>query len=111
MIRPRQFRQGSIVGLDVFEAHGPGVSGNVIGAGQNDNHFGMQIDHILAEADQHLRRGLPADAAVEVGLAGEIVLELPDVGDGIAEEDDAVLARRRRLEARRWRRDSGPVGR
>ena len=98
MIGPRQFRQGGIVGLDVFQAHGAGVSGNVVGAGQNDHHFGMQVDYILAEAHQHLRRGLSADAAVEVGLAGEIVFELPDVGDGIAEEDDAVLAGRGRLE-------------
>ena len=58
----------------------------------------MQVNHILAEAHQHLRRGLPADAAVEVGLAGKVVLELPNVGDGIAEEDNAVFAGRGRLE-------------
>ena len=98
MIGPRQFRQGSIVGLDVFQAHGAGVAGNVIGAGQNDHHLGMQVNYILAEAHQHLRRGLPADAAVEVRLAGERVFELPDIGDGISEEDDAVLSGRGRLE-------------
>ena len=58
----------------------------------------MQINYILTETDQHLRRGLSADAAVEVRLAGEIFLKLPDVGDGIAKEDDAVLAGRGRLE-------------
>ena len=58
----------------------------------------MQVNYILAEAHQHLRRGLPADAAVEVGLAGERVFELPDIGDGISEEDDAVLSGRGRLE-------------
>jgi hypothetical protein len=52
----------------------------------------MKIDYILAEADQHLRRGLASDAAVDVGLAGKIFVEMPDVGDGVAEEDDAVLA-------------------
>ena len=98
VIRPRQLRQRGIVGLDVFETHGSGVSGDVVGAGQNDHHLRMQVNHILAEADQHLRRGLSADAAVQVRLAGEIVLELPDVGDGIAEKDDAVFAGRGRLE-------------
>src|SRR6185312_3699364 len=38
------------------------------------------------------------DAAVEVGLAGERVFELPDIGDGISEEDYAVLLGRGRLE-------------
>ncbi len=58
----------------------------------------MQINYVLTETDQHLRRRLPADAAVEVRLAGKIFLELPDVGDGIAEEDDAVFARSWRFE-------------
>ena len=98
MIRPRQLGQGGIVGLDVFQAHGAGVSRNVVGAGQDDDNLGMQVNYILTEAHQHLRRGLPADAAVEVRLAGEIVVELPDVGDGISEEDDAVLAGRWRFE-------------
>ncbi len=52
----------------------------------------MKLDHVLAEADQHLRRGLASDAAVEVGLTGKIFIDLPEVGDGVAEEDDAVLA-------------------
>ena len=30
-----------------------------------------EIDHVGAEAHQHLRRGLPGDAAVDVGLAGK----------------------------------------
>ena len=62
------------------------------------HHLGMQVDYILAKAHQHLRRGLPADAAVEVRLAGKIFFELPDVGDGVAEKDDAVLSGRGRLE-------------
>jgi hypothetical protein len=31
----------------------------------------MQIDHILAEAHQHLGRGLVPDAAINVRLAGK----------------------------------------
>ena len=58
----------------------------------------MQIDHILAKADQHLGRGLPVDAAVDVRLAGKIVFQLPVVGDGVAEEHDSILAGRGRLE-------------
>ena len=86
-----------VVRFDIFKAHGAGVAGNVVGSGENDNHLGMKINHVLAEADEHLRRGLASDAAVEVGLAGKILVEMPDVGDGVAEEDDAVLARRGRL--------------
>ena len=49
------------------------VAGNVIGAGKNDNHFRLQIDHILTEADQHLRSGLPADPAIDVRLTGKMI--------------------------------------
>jgi hypothetical protein len=56
----------------------------------------MQINHVLAEAHQHLRRGLAADATVDVRLARKILIEMPDVGDGVAEEHDARLVRRRR---------------
>jgi len=43
-----------------------------------------------------LRGGLTSDAAVDVGLAGEILIEVPNVGDGVAEEDDAILSGRGR---------------
>src|SRR4029077_7413383 len=81
-----------------LEAHGAGVAGNIVRAGEDHNHFGMKLNYILAEADEHLRRGLAADAAIDVGLAGKIFVEMPDVGDGVSEEDDAVLAGRGRLE-------------
>jgi hypothetical protein len=81
------------------ETHGAGVACDVVGAGKNDDHFRLEVEHILAEAHQHLRRGLPADAPVEVRLAGEVVAEFPAIGDGIAEEHDAVLGGRRRLES------------
>jgi hypothetical protein len=92
LLRAGQFGHGGVVRLNIFEPHGPGIARNVVGARENDDDFGMKIDHILAEAHQHLRRGLAADAAVDVGLAGKIFVEMPDVGDGVAEEDDAILA-------------------
>ncbi len=45
-----------------------------------------------------MRCGLASDATVDVGLAGKIFVEVPQFGDGVAEEDDAVLAERRRFE-------------
>src|SRR5579863_1986574 len=98
MVALGQFGERGVVSFDIFEAHGAGVAGDVVGAGEDDDDFGLQGDYVLAEADQHLRGGLASDAAVEVGLAGEIFVEVPDVGDGIAEEYDAVLAGRGRLE-------------
>ena len=70
--------------------------------------LGSQVDDVGAEANQHLGRSLSADAAIDVGLAGEGLVELPDVGDGVAHEDDAVLTRLTAARAWRWRRDSGP---
>ena len=46
-------------------------------------------DHVGTKADQHLRSGLSADAAVQVRLAWEelaAVLLSPAIGDGIAHE-------------------------
>src|SRR5579864_7279223 len=53
----------------------------------------MQINHILAKAHQHLRGGLAVNAAVDVGLAGKIVRQLPVVRDGVAEKYDSILVR------------------
>src|SRR5580700_2085093 len=68
------------------------------GASEDHDDFGLQRDYVLAKAAQHLRCGLASDPAVEVGLAGEIFVEVPDVGDGVSEENDAVLAGCGRLE-------------
>ncbi len=40
-----------VVRLDVFEAHGAGIAGDIVGAGENDHYPRMKLDHILAEAD------------------------------------------------------------
>ena len=98
MVGPGNLGHGSVVGFDVFDALGPGVAGDVVGASENDDDFGLEVDDVLAEADEHLRSSLSTDAAVDISLAGEIFVELPDVGDGISEEDDAVLIRGGRLE-------------
>ena len=47
VIHARQLGQRHVVGFNIFEAHRAGVAGNVIGASQNQNNLGMQIDHIL----------------------------------------------------------------
>ena len=97
-MRARQFRHRSVVVLNIFNSHRTGVPGNVVRAGKNDHNFRMQIDHVLPETHQHLRRSLSSYAAVDVSLAGEIFVEMPDVGDGISEEDNAILAGRGRFE-------------
>src|SRR5271154_5559006 len=58
----------------------------------------MKIDHILAEADEHLRRRLASNAAVDVRLARKIFVEMPDISDGVAEKDGTILARSGRLD-------------
>ena len=45
----------------------------------------------MAKAYEHLGCGLPADAAVDIGLVAKIFIQLPQVGDGIAEEDHSLL--------------------
>ena len=98
-VRPPQLRHGGVIGFDVFQPHWSGVPRDIVRASQNHSDPRPQIDHIPAEAHQHLRRGLPADATVDVGLAGEIILQLPHVSNGIAEEYDSVLIRRGWLES------------
>ena len=57
--------------FDLVERHRAGVAGEVVGARENHDDFGLQRDDVGAKADEHLRRGLSADAAVDVGLAGK----------------------------------------
>jgi len=58
------------VGLDVFGTHRPGVSPISLVPARITT-TGMQIDHILPEANQHLRGGLSAYAAMMYGLPGK----------------------------------------
>jgi len=69
--------------------HPIGVVGHIVGAGHDDHRLGMQLDHVVGEPHQHLRRGLTADATptkvVLAEKAGMIVS--PVLSDGIAHED------------------------
>ena len=90
----RQFSHGHDVLLDHLRGFGSRVPRNVVGAGQHHHRGGLQLDDIGIHADQHLRRRLAADAAIHVWLARKILLQVPEVGDRIAHEDDAPGRRR-----------------
>ena len=65
--------------------------------GQDHDRRGPERDHVLPEAHEHLRRGLPADAAPHVRLPREHGAEIlgPSRGDGVAVKHHALLARLR----------------
>ena len=86
----RQFGHSHDVLLDHLGCLRPCVAGNVVGAGQHDHRGRLQVDHIGIHANQHLRRGLPADAAVHIRLAGKVLLQPPEVGDRVAHEHDSL---------------------
>jgi len=54
-------------------------------------YYGMQIDHILTETHQHLWRSLTTNTAVDIRLARGNNCRASAVGDGVSEEDYAVL--------------------
>src|ERR1700693_1543888 len=58
----------------------------------------MELNYVGTKTNQHLRSGLATYAAIDIGLAGEEWAELrvaPDVGDGIAHENDALFVFRK----------------
>src|SRR5687768_16147036 len=65
--------------LNRLDAHRTGVAREVVSPGEYDDDFWLQLDHIGTKADQHLRRRLPTDTTVEVGLAGKIFSQFPTV--------------------------------
>ena len=69
---------------------GAGVAGDVVRPGEEDHGGGFEGDDIGEKPDEHLRRGLAADAAIDVRFAGERFGEFPAVGDGVAVVDDAA---------------------
>ena len=75
-VRLRELAHRREVPLDVFVAHHPAVAGNVVRARQDQHGARREIDHVGPEADEHLRRRLTGDAAVDVGLAREETAEL-----------------------------------
>ena len=60
-----QLSHGGNVPLNHLQGRRSGVSGNVIGAGKDNYSFGLKVNDVGSEPDQHLRRGLPADTAVD----------------------------------------------
>ena len=51
---------------------------------------GLQVDDIGIHANQHLRRGLPADAAIHIRLAGKVLVQSPEVRNRVAHEYDSL---------------------
>ena len=99
LVGPGQLRHRHDVALDLLVGHRAGVGGDVVGAGEDDDRPGFQVDDVGTETEQHLRRRLAADAPADVALVGrEVVAEprvRPGVGDRVAHEHDARLAGRR----------------
>ena len=60
----------------------------------------LEIDDIGLHAAQHLAGDLAADAAIDEIAAGEVFVQAPAIGDGIAQEHDALLVRHRLGEPR-----------
>ena len=92
-ISPRQVRHRHQIVFDGGGCCRAGIAGNIVCPRQNHNHLRLQRDHIRPETHQHLRRGLAADAAVHIWLAGEEYSGRmsPRVCDGIAHEHHSLL--------------------
>jgi len=91
---------GAEVVVNRLHGFGPGVLREIVGAGQDDDGCGLQVDDVLLEADEHLGGGLAADTAIEPRLAREEFARLaaPMVGKRVAVEDDALGAGRGRAD-------------
>ena len=73
------------------------IARQIAGARLNHHHLRFQADDILPKADQHLGRGLMADAPVQIRLSGkELRLALaPHLRDLVAQKNHAINARSR----------------
>ena len=71
-----------------------GIPGYVVRPAADDDHLRVQVQHVGPEAHEHLRGGLPADAAAHITAGGEKVgMRLdPQFGDRVAHEDDLRIA-------------------
>jgi hypothetical protein len=77
----RQFCHPHDVLLDHFRGRGACVSRNVIYARQDNQRCRFEVNDVRIKADEHLGRGLPANAAVDVGLPREGFVQPPKVRD------------------------------
>ena len=57
----------------------------------------MKIDDILTKTNQHLRRRLAANAAIDIRLARKRFVQMPRVSDGVAKKHYTILPGCRRL--------------
>src|SRR5579872_6892282 len=104
-IRACNVAHGSDIVANFLQSFLAGVLGNVIGPGEHYNYFRFQENDVLSKSDQHLRRGLAGDAAVDIWLSGKKLaairsprrsLHAPTFGDGISHKHDARFAGGRR---------------
>src|SRR5215831_1558283 len=95
----REFGHSLQIGFDFCQSHRPGVAGEVIGTGENDDNFRYEIDYVRAKANEHLWSRLSSYASVDIRSARKGLLELPHVSDRVTQEHHAVLpgVRRRQL--------------
>ena len=103
VMRLCQLGHGGQVALNGLQRHLSRVARNVIRPGQQHHNLGLQGNHILPEAHQHLRRSLSADSAVEIRPPGKERAHLrpfrldgaaPALGDRVTHEDHTALTRR-----------------
>lgn len=74
----------------VLELWSAGVAGDVVDATQDVDSGGLEGEHVRLEAEQHLRRSLPADGVLDAGRAEKIrVRKQPALRDRIVPENDA----------------------
>jgi hypothetical protein len=66
------------------------VLGEIVGAREDVDDGGPQSDDVLLESHQHLRRGLPTDAAIQHLEACELQLvQVPALCNRVSDEDHA----------------------
>ena len=97
---PGQLRHRRVVGFDLLQRHRSRVARNIIRPRQNYQHRRLQVDHVLAEPDKHLWRCLSANSAIDVRLAGEVLVQRPAIGNGISKEHHALFSGSGRFELR-----------
>ncbi len=83
------FGHAAQVALDLLVGHRAGVGGDIVGARHDLHGLGPQIDHVLPEADEHLRGGLATNPAPDPARREERAIEIePALCDGIADQHD-----------------------
>ena len=70
-MRIGEFRHGRQVAFNLFNRLRPGIAGEIVCPGQNHHRPRLEVDNVVAEANQHLRCRLAADASIDIRLAGK----------------------------------------